>query len=164
MWTVDFSIIALMWRDFGAASPFWLKASHFSNPKSPFPHFYLHLQHLLHSIHLIYHPLRITSDLSQISLPSTLRTLRLSLNSPLKSQIVLGLFIWLPDIKRYMNSCSLSPLVLSLPEASGCKSERAANCLICCVYWPSLVCPGRVLMRTRTPSPALCGLLADLTI
>lgn len=41
----------------------------------------------------------------------------LSLYGPLKPQIVLSLFIWLPDIKRYMNSCSLSPLVLSLPEA-----------------------------------------------
>lgn len=50
------------------------------------------------------------------------------------------------------------------PAPRGSKSEWAANCLICCVYWLSLVCPGRVLMRTQTPLLALCGLLADLTI
>lgn len=125
--------------------------------------------HLLHLIHLIYHPPCITSGLSlslsvytsYITAVDQSNTLILSLYVLVKSQIVLSFSIWLPDIKRYVNSCSPSPLVLSLPEASGYKSERAANCLICCVYWPSLVCPGGVLMRTQTLLLALCGLLAD---
>lgn len=140
----------------------------FPNYKSPFdisasPHLTSHP----HSIHLPPpHRHRVTSGLSLLSLTvstneiyhrclsvkHTYFSLSVSLLNHRMSPVCPS---GCQTLKRYMNSCPP-------PEARGCKSERAANCLICCVRWPSLVCPGGDLTRTQTPALALCGPPAEL--
>jgi len=133
MWNLDFhccnSSITLMWHAFDRAPklyPFLILNLPLTFLPIPFPASYvsstLHppgaLRHLWPFTLTVFY----TSDITAVHRSNTPV---LSLRVLVKSQIVLSLSIWLPDIKRDMNSCSRSPLVLSAPEARGCKSEWA---------------------------------------
>lgn len=112
-------------------------------PFSSTPTLITFLQYHLHPLHLY----------SQQHSKKPVRSPFNRLGGPIKSHIVLTLFIWRPDIKRYMNSCSfLGPY----PAASrGRKSKRVAERRM---DWACRSTPpfssGSILMRTRTPSPA----------
>lgn len=63
----------------------------------------------------------------------------------------------------HVPSCPSSPLSpRSLRREAVNLSEMLS--VLSAVYWLTLLYPGCILMRPQTPWPALCGLLADLTI
>lgn len=75
-------------------------------------------------------------QLQSLQPTSALSTLRLHARVfflyPLKYLNVLSLFIWLPDMKQYMNSCSLSALlcfVLVFPKAAAVNLNRPLSVL-----------------------------------